>query len=127
MLRHAIIGIGINIGHTTFPADLEPHATSLRRESGIAPAREVLLAALLRALDQQVSHLIAEHHGSAAISGLLHRFAAASTWISGKQVSVTESGGYTGITAGLDNRGFLLVRTADGVIHTVLSGGVRAL
>ena len=58
--------------------------------------------------------------------GLLERFTAASTWVRGKRVSVDEGGGYTGVTDGLDSRGFLRVAGDDGVLHTVLSGGVRA-
>ena len=34
-------------------------------------------------------------------------------------------GGYEGVTEGLDDRGFLLLRTAQG-LRTVLSGNVRA-
>jgi BirA family biotin operon repressor/biotin-[acetyl-CoA-carboxylase] ligase len=39
---------------------------------------------------------------------------------------VDEAGGYTGVTNGLDARGFLRVAGDDGTLHTVLSGGVRA-
>jgi BirA family biotin operon repressor/biotin-[acetyl-CoA-carboxylase] ligase len=39
---------------------------------------------------------------------------------------VDEAGGYTGVTDGLDERGFLRVAGDDGMLHTVLSGGVRA-
>jgi BirA family biotin operon repressor/biotin-[acetyl-CoA-carboxylase] ligase len=39
-------------------------------------------------------------------------------------VIVTESDTFSGVTDGLDSRGFLRVRTAQGV-RTVLSGGVR--
>jgi BirA family transcriptional regulator, biotin operon repressor / biotin---[acetyl-CoA-carboxylase] ligase len=45
----------------------------------------------------------------------------------GKRVQVPEEGGYTGLTAGLDARGFLLVDADDGVQRTVRSGGVREL
>jgi len=38
---------------------------------------------------------------------------------------VPEQQGYTGTTAGLDSRGFLLVDADDGSRRTVLSGGVR--
>ena len=31
-LRHAIVGIGINVNHTAFPPELDPIATSIRRE-----------------------------------------------------------------------------------------------
>jgi BirA family biotin operon repressor/biotin-[acetyl-CoA-carboxylase] ligase len=47
-----------------------------------------------------------------------------STWIRGKEVFVDEAGGYTGVTAGLDEKGFLRVQADDGV-RRVLSGGVR--
>jgi len=59
--------------------------------------------------------------------GLLERFAASSSWVQGKRVRVEEGGGYTGVTAGLDARGFLRVDGDDGLSHTVLSGGVREL
>jgi BirA family biotin operon repressor/biotin-[acetyl-CoA-carboxylase] ligase len=55
---------------------------------------------------------------------ILKRLDGASSWIRGKHVHVDEGGGYSGVTAGLDARGFLQVRTPQG-IRTVLSGGVR--
>ena len=58
-------------------------------------------------------------------AGLLERFAAASTGCGANASSVDEAGGYTGVTDGLDARGFLRVAGDDGVLHTVLSGGVR--
>jgi len=39
-------------------------------------------------------------------------------------VHIEENGGFDGITSGLDPRGFLQVRTREG-IRTVLSGTVR--
>lgn len=58
---------------------------------------------------------------------LLERFADASSWVRGKRVRVDEGGGYTGVTDGLDQRGFLRVAGDDGVERTVLSGGVREI
>ena len=127
MLRYAVIGVGINLNHQRFPAALEGLATSLRRESGRIWAREDLLIEFLRALEREVDLLEAELRGKEpAASGLLERFAAASTWVRGKRVRVDESGDYTGVTDGLDERGFLRVAGDDSVLHTVLSGGVRA-
>ena len=34
-------------------------------------------------------------------------------------------GAMLGVTAGLDNNGFLLVHKADGAVETILAGGVR--
>lgn len=136
-LRFAVIGIGINVNHQAFPPELAPLATSLRRESGAFHARETLVQNLLLALDDELYALELELRGelpSAALpgtsslsggAGLLARFTRASTWAHGKRVHVDESGGYTGITAGLDARGFLQVAGDDGLLHTVLSGGVR--
>ena len=121
MLRYAVIGVGINLNHESFPAEIEAVATSLRRESGERVSREALLAALLRRLDVEVGLL------SANGAELLERFADASSWVRGKRVRVDEGGGYTGVTAGLDGRGFLLVDSDDGLRRTVLSGGVREL
>ncbi len=125
ILRYAVIGVGINVNHASFPAEIESLATSLRLESGAEVSRETLLIALLRALEKEVRLLVQEYQGELTGLGLLERFAAASSWVRGKPVRVDEGGGYTGVTAGLDERGFLLVDGDDGVMHTVLSGGVR--
>jgi BirA family biotin operon repressor/biotin-[acetyl-CoA-carboxylase] ligase len=121
-LRYAVIGIGINLNHAAFPPDLAPLATSLRLATGHPQSRQTLLVALLRALDYELTQL--ESH-TPHTSTLLDRFTAASTWVRGKHVHVPEQGGYTGITAGLDPHGFLLVTATDGTQRTVLSGGVR--
>jgi BirA family transcriptional regulator, biotin operon repressor / biotin---[acetyl-CoA-carboxylase] ligase len=121
MLRYAVIGVGINLNHESFPAEIEAVATSLRRETGAAASREAVLAALLRHLDEEIRLLPSNERG------LLERFAAVSSWVWGKRVRVDEGGGYTGVTAGLDVRGFLLVDGDDGLRRTVLSGGVREL
>jgi BirA family biotin operon repressor/biotin-[acetyl-CoA-carboxylase] ligase len=125
MLRYAVIGVGINVNHAAFPPELEALATSLRMEREHEVSREALLAALLRSLDEEIALLVGEYRGEVAGAGLLERFAGASSWVWGKRVKVDEAGGYTGLTAGLDARGFLLVDGDDGVMHTVLSGGVR--
>ena len=127
MLRYAVIGIGINMNHQRFPEELELLATSLRMESGGAVSREALLVALLRSIDEEIRLFIRQHCGTLNGAGLLERFAVASTWVRGKRVRVEEDGGYTGVTDGLDTRGFLRVSGDDGVQHTVLSGGVREL
>ena len=127
MLRYAVIGVGINLNHMSFPTELESLATSLRREGGDVVSRDALLSALLRSLDEEIHRLVREYQGTLNGYGLLERFASASTWVKGKRVHVDEGGGYTGVTAGLDARGFLQVAGDDGVLRTVLSGGVRAL
>jgi BirA family biotin operon repressor/biotin-[acetyl-CoA-carboxylase] ligase len=119
-LRYAVIGVGINLNHELFPDEIAHLATSLRLESGRTVRRETFLVKLLQALEKEL-HLLARPGGES----LLERFSSASSWVRGKRVQVDESGGYAGVTAGLDARGFLLVDCVDGVRRTVLSGGVR--
>ena len=124
-LRYAVIGIGINANHASFPPELGNLATSLRIESGVIASREGLLANLLIALDSEILALENELSGTHQGPGLLERFSAASSWVRGKRVRVDEDGGYTGTTAGLNRKGFLEVACDDGTARTVLSGGVR--
>jgi BirA family transcriptional regulator, biotin operon repressor / biotin---[acetyl-CoA-carboxylase] ligase len=126
MLRYAVIGVGININHQTFPADLAALATSLNRETGKPWPREPIVIEFLRALESELDLLEAELRGNSTEPRLLDRFTASSSWVFGKHVRVDEYGGYTGVTDGLDSRGFLRVAGDDGVLRTVLSGGVRA-
>jgi BirA family transcriptional regulator, biotin operon repressor / biotin---[acetyl-CoA-carboxylase] ligase len=129
-LRYAVIGIGINVNHTIFPPELDPIATSLRRElpQPTEPfRREPLAAAILLALDEEIRLMIRSWRGTNNRRD--RNLTQYSSWISGKRVHVEERndgpGGYTGITAGLDRSGFLLVNGDDGQLHTVLSGGLR--
>lgn len=123
-VRYAVVGIGINVGHGLFPPELREHATSLRLEANRTPLRQDVLIAVLRAIDAELRAML-QGDISEAAAGILHRMEHASTWVRGKRVVVNETEGYTGVTAGLDARGFLRVETANG-IRTVLSGGVRA-
>jgi BirA family transcriptional regulator, biotin operon repressor / biotin---[acetyl-CoA-carboxylase] ligase len=124
-LRYAVIGVGVNINHPIFSEELAPLATSLRLVSGKQLSRSSLLIALLRALDHELTLL--EDPSVPREKNLRTRFTEASTWARGKRVSVPEQGGYTGVTAGLNEHGFLLVAGDDGVVRTVLSGGVREM
>ncbi|MCI0350453.1 MAG: biotin--[acetyl-CoA-carboxylase] ligase [Acidobacteriales bacterium] len=118
-VRYAVLGIGMNVNHKDFPADLRDSATSLRIESGQEWPRIELLTALLQSLDREYRALSAD-----SVKNILHRFEQNSSYARRKQVRVEENGGFEGVTDGLDARGFLRVRTADGM-RTVFSGGVR--
>jgi BirA family transcriptional regulator, biotin operon repressor / biotin---[acetyl-CoA-carboxylase] ligase len=126
-LRYAVVGIGLNVGHRSFPAELARLATSLFLESEREYERESVLGAILRYLDDEVKRMSREWLGIRNGPSLYARFSAASSWVNGKRVSVDEGGGYTGWTRGLDPKGFLLVEDDQGVMRTVLSGGVRSL
>lgn len=117
--RHVVIGIGINVHQEQFPPELRDIATSLHIETGRAWPRQELLAALLQSLHREVLALSREANPS-----IMKRLENASSWVRGKRVRVEEGDGFSGVTEGLDARGFLQVRTSEG-LRTVLSGGVR--
>ena len=120
-VRHIVVGIGINVNQTKFPAELQPIATSLRLVSGTEWSRVELCAALLKSLDREYCDLL-EKPG--AHESILRRFQERSSTARGRRVHVEENGGFEGMTEGLDPRGFLQVQTAEG-LRTVLSGTVR--
>lgn len=123
VMRHAAIGIGINLNQLQFPPELADTATSLRLEGGEPVSREALAIALLQHLDTELDALRSEGGQRA----LMRRFAELSSWVHGKHVSVAEDGGYTGVTAGLTDAGLLRIRCQDGQERTVRHGGVREL
>ena len=121
-VRYVVVGIGINVNQTNFPKELEGEATSLRLATGSEWSRVELTAALLKSLEREYRLLI-EH--ADARQSILRRFAEQSSWVRGKKVRIEENGvKVEGTTEGLDERGFLQVRTAWGV-QTILSGTVR--
>jgi biotin-[acetyl-CoA-carboxylase] ligase BirA-like protein len=105
-----IAGVGINVNQTAFPDDLREIATSLHTD------KEALLEAVI-AKSLEYTKLL-EVEGKARI---LQEFEARSSYVHGKEVEV---GAIQGITAGLDENGFLRVQTPIG-IETILAGGVR--
>jgi BirA family transcriptional regulator, biotin operon repressor / biotin---[acetyl-CoA-carboxylase] ligase len=118
-LRYAVIGIGLNLNQPEMPAEISSTATSARMITGRSVRREEVLASLLRALSHEIISLVREP------GEILQRFESRSGWALGKRVKVDEDEGYTGVTEGLDERGFLRVKLADGAIRTPRHGGVR--
>ncbi len=141
--RRALAGIGINVNHRQFPPELESEATSLWLSTQVGPAprparvpqnppasetrrplgsadlsREELLVALLRSADE---------FAGLDRESVLRLFTEASSYVSGRRVTVDQPGGQIrGVTAGLDEAGFLRLRTDDGADTLILAGGVRA-
>jgi BirA family biotin operon repressor/biotin-[acetyl-CoA-carboxylase] ligase len=119
----AIAGIGINVNHDHFPANLSQEATSLRQESGGRhQSRERILLELLPAVDRYAALLAAR-----GPDPILELFSSRSTYATGKRVVVHQGESILqGTTAGLNAAGFLVVRKDDGSDEIILAGGVRA-
>jgi BirA family biotin operon repressor/biotin-[acetyl-CoA-carboxylase] ligase len=120
-VRHIVVGVGINVNQESFPDELEQTATSLRIATGSEWSRVELCAALLKSLDREYKELLERPEAQAEI---LRRFEEHSSSAHGSQVRIEENGGFEGVTEGLDPRGFLQVRTREG-LRVVFSGTVR--
>jgi BirA family transcriptional regulator, biotin operon repressor / biotin---[acetyl-CoA-carboxylase] ligase len=123
-VRHGVVGIGLNINQQEFPPDIAEVATSLCIVTGRVWSRQPIILALLKSLHDEYAVF---QQGNAAGS-VLQRFEQRSSYARGARVSVDDfsSGQYSGITAGLDHRGFLRVETDAGT-RTVVGGGVRKI
>ena len=116
-----IAGIGINVNHSSFTAELTGIATSLRIASGRVHSREHLLLHLLSGIETHCDLL--EKQGRAPV---LEAFARASSYVSGRRVCVDQEGSLLrGTTAGLNDSGFLILRGDDGANKLIVAGGVR--
>ncbi len=120
----AVVGIGINVHQRTFDPGLATPATSLDLEAGYVfgqrTSRQALLTGLLKSLERETRGL-----PDPAVRGTIPvRLERASTWMRGRLVEVHGPQAYTGTTEGLDENGFLLLRTEQGVVQ-VQTGGIR--
>jgi BirA family biotin operon repressor/biotin-[acetyl-CoA-carboxylase] ligase len=117
----AVVGIGINVHQRVFAPDLSASATSLDLETGHRISRQDLLLALLKSLQCEALKL-ADPTASITIPTRVEQ---ASSWIRGRCVEVHGPQACTGVTVGMEDNGFLLVRTSSGIV-TVQTGGIRA-
>jgi BirA family biotin operon repressor/biotin-[acetyl-CoA-carboxylase] ligase len=117
----AVVGVGINVHQREFAAGLPTPATSLDLETSSNIRRQDLLVSLLESLEREALSLL----DPAAAKAIPRRVEEASTWVRGRRVEVHGPQACTGVTEGLDERGFLLVRTDAGLV-TVRTGGIRA-
>ena len=130
-MHHAVIGIGVNVNQQAFPDEIRGTATSMRLEGGREFSRLEVAAALIRALDREYRALLRAMSSPIRTPALrfepiIRRVESRSSYAQGKLVHVDEDGGYNGVTDGLDPRGFLRVRTDNG-LRIVISGSVRPL
>lgn len=130
-VNYAVVGIGINVNQREFPEELRESATSLRIEGGKEWSRTDITCALLKSLDREYRALLHAinrpfHSPELRFEPILKRVEARSSYARGKHVHVDEDGGYSGVTDGLDARGFLRVQTQQG-LRMVVSGSVRPL
>jgi BirA family transcriptional regulator, biotin operon repressor / biotin---[acetyl-CoA-carboxylase] ligase len=119
--RAVIVGIGINLTQNAFPGELANVATSVAQASGREPERELILAALSRALSRWYS-LLNEPGGREKI---VAAWSNRSTYATGKLVQVQNGDEvWRGTTCGVERDGALRLSTGNGQIRLVRAGDV---
>lgn len=120
-----ILGIGVNLNMRAeqFPADLRTPATSLYIESGVKTARAKFTALLLTEMDKLYQNFL--EHGFSPVQQEWQSYCNAN----GRKllVDISNDQQISGMFAGLDNDGALLVRVCGGKVERIISGDVRII
>jgi BirA family transcriptional regulator, biotin operon repressor / biotin---[acetyl-CoA-carboxylase] ligase len=119
-VQYVILGFGINLRPAAYPVEIAARATSIETELGRGADAGAVLGETLAALAQTHAALAA---GRA--SEVLARWRELAPGVTGSAVEWdTPAGARTGTSAGIDETGALLVRTAAGV-ERIISGELR--
>jgi BirA family biotin operon repressor/biotin-[acetyl-CoA-carboxylase] ligase len=119
ILEYAVIGIGINVNNTSFPAELKRTATSLYLETNRFFDRSLLIAKVLDALDYRISQI-----PSAAFLDEYRRLSI----LIGKNVKVSHGNRvFTAKVLEIDPRGRLVVKPENAPISVLSSGSVALI
>jgi BirA family transcriptional regulator, biotin operon repressor / biotin---[acetyl-CoA-carboxylase] ligase len=119
-LHAVVLGIGINVNHTSMPPELKETATSLRIETRRRWSRVHLFIALLKELEKHYRLLLDK--GNQAITT---RWAKVSSYAAGKRVRVVSGAGeFQATTVGLEPTGALRVRRDDGQEESLAAGEI---
>jgi BirA family biotin operon repressor/biotin-[acetyl-CoA-carboxylase] ligase len=117
--HHVVLGYGINVSAGAFPRELADRATSVETELGRPADRPSLCAETVRAIAHRYGDLL-----DARFDAILDAWRERAPGSRGARVRwETPAGPRTGVTAGIDDRGALLV-DADGRIERIVGGEV---
>jgi BirA family transcriptional regulator, biotin operon repressor / biotin---[acetyl-CoA-carboxylase] ligase len=116
LVEAVVVGVGINVHMRELPEAIAEVATSLALLGDPAPSREAVLAEFLSELTPRLDAFVASGLGP-----LLSELRAHDALLD-ERVTV---GDWSGVGAGIDEDGALLIRDDAGVVHAVTSGTVQ--
>ena len=119
-IKHVIVGVGVNVNQMEFAGEGLIYAGSLRGELGFRVDKDKLLAEILERFRGHYEVFCKE--GSLKPIQKAYEDKLANY---GKEVKVLEpKGTYQGVALGINDKGELLVRRADGMVEEVYAGEV---
>ena len=119
-INYVVVGIGINVSQAEFPEEIRETATSLQLESGKPQRRAAIIAACMKALEENYETFLRSQDLSGLIEGyselLVNR---------GRQVRILQPGNeFEAEAIGINEQGELLVRCQDGSVKEIYAGEV---
>jgi BirA family biotin operon repressor/biotin-[acetyl-CoA-carboxylase] ligase len=121
MVEYVVIGVGLNVNQTEFPAEIEHRATSLRLITGAPIDRPGLFREIMSSLEDRYDRLAIEGYDSIVPEWLLR------SPMVGRQIEVSQDGAvFTGVVRGIGAEGALLLETA-GQVKGLVAGDVTIL
>ena len=120
LIRHMIIGVGLNANHETLPAEIGDRATSLRIASGRIQSRIEILLEFFEEFEN--IYMDFERKGP---RGIIDQWTRSSSFADGRRIEIHDGvRKVSGVTRGLNPLGALRVEQKDGHIEEVYSGDV---
>lgn len=124
-INFVVLGIGVNLNMTAdqFPDDLRYPATSLLIESGLHTGRLPFVVTMLNELDKLYADFLL--HGFGPVREEWQKRCNAN----GRRILVSDAGieQTSGMFAGIDGDGALLLRSDDGMVERIVNGDVRVI
>lgn len=119
-----IVGIGINLKSSNFPAEIADIATSIEAETNRAADVERLLTSLTRFLNYFYDIL----QGAGGAKTIVEEWVKRSSYAFGKSVRVRlENETISGVTDGLEENGALRMKSENGALRIVQAGDLENL
>ena len=119
-----VVGIGINLKSSNFPAELAENITSVESEIRREPNLELLLETLTRKFESLYEIL----HGAGGAEKIRERWTQKSSYAEGKNVrAILANETICGVTRGIEPSGALRVETETGEIKIIQAGDVERL
>ncbi|MBF0329765.1 MAG: biotin--[acetyl-CoA-carboxylase] ligase [Nitrospirae bacterium] len=120
-VKHAVLGIGlnINISRDEFPEEISATTTSARIETGAELSRKDIARELLANIDFWYKKLT-----SGEEEDIISTWTKLSITLGKKVTAKTADGFYSGIAEAIDDKGMLLIRLDDNSLKKISSGEI---
>lgn len=119
-IQYVVIGSGINVSQEDFPEEIKATATSLFMETGERYQRSSIIAQAMKAFEEYYRSFCATED----MSGLKEEYNKRLVNLGREVLVLAPAGEYSGISEGINEKGALIVRLADGSTTEVISGEV---